>query len=82
MNSNIIVNGPAETITNPAVAVTRVAQLIEAETDMVISAITYQFPAAPPNAQAVSAFTLKAGRHLFNVSSIAFTGTGTFTYRV
>lgn len=77
MNSKIIPNGPTETITNGTVA--KVALLVMAETDIVISVIEFVRP-FPLNAHAVSAFTLKAGRHLFNVRSMTFTGTGTFIY--
>jgi len=78
MNSNIIPVGLTETVTNGTVTK---ALLVEAETDLVISAITYKFPPTTANAGAVTAFTLKAGRHLFNVDSITFTGTTTVTYR-
>lgn len=78
MNSDVIPVGVTETVTTGTVTG---AILIEAETDLVISAITYKFPPTTANAAAVTAFTLKAGRHLFNVASIAFTGTATVTYR-
>lgn len=79
MNSSIIPQGPTETIAGGTMS--RVALVVSAETDVVISAIIYDFPAAPPNASVVAAFTLKAGRNLFNVRSMTFTGTATAIYR-
>lgn len=78
MNSQIIPQGPAETVTNATL--TKEALLIAAETDLVISAIEYSFPATPPNAAVVVAFTLKQGRTLFNVRTVTFTGTATVIY--
>lgn len=79
MNSNIIPEGPTETITNGTV--TKDTLLMMAETDLSITAIQYLFPATPATPVATSVFTLKAGRHLFNVATINFTGTATFYYK-
>lgn len=89
MNSNLIPLGPTETLVLTAQQVpaanavgdAREIQLLEAETDFVITAIAYRFPASPAHAQAVSAFTLKQGRHLFHVKSVTGTGTVTVIYR-
>ena len=78
MNSNIIPQGPQETITDGAI--THSAQVIFAETDLVITNLVYIFPANPANANVITGFTLKAGRYLFNVKSMTFTGTATVVY--
>lgn len=80
MNSDIIPQGDTETVTDGAI--TRPVLLFTAETDCVISAIVYLLPADPPNPTKVTAFTLKTGRWLANVKSVAFTGTATAIYRV
>lgn len=78
MNSNIIPVGPTETVTDGTI--TQPMQVVAAETDLTISAIVYQFPVTGTTG-AVSAFTLKAGRNLFNVKSITYVGTATLIYR-
>jgi hypothetical protein len=79
MNSHIVPVGPTETITNGTIA-GRPIEIVQAETDCVITSLIYQFPATPPNAGVVNAFTLKAGRYLFKVASLIFTGTATIIY--
>lgn len=82
-NSNIIPQGLTETvngITMLAAADTPI-ELLMAETDLNISAITYMFPPKTANPGAISGFTLKAGRYLFNIKAITFTGIGTIIYR-
>ena len=79
MNSDIIPQGPTETIVDGTV--TREALLVYAETDLVITDLLYQFQADPPHANAVDAFTLAAGRYLPGVKSLTFTGTATIIYR-
>lgn len=77
-NANIIPTGETETVTNGTI--TRACALVEAETDLVIIDLVYVTPASPPNAGVVDTFTMKAGRHLFNVASFTFTGTATLIY--
>jgi len=78
MNSDIVPQGPTETVTNGTVD--RNALMVFAETALVISEITYEFPASPANAGAVTAFTLPVGRVLCRVDRMVFTGTATFIY--
>lgn len=78
MNSNIVPNGPQETITNGVVD--RPALLIYAETALVITDLIYMHPASPPATGVVNGFTLAAGRWLGRVASMTFTGTATVIY--
>ena len=80
MNSHVIPQGPQETITNGTLGA-RPTLILYAETDLVLTALIYEFQAAPANAGAIAAFTLKAGRYLYYVKSCAFTGTATVTYK-
>lgn len=79
MNSQIIPTGLSETITDGTITDKKVL-VLTAETELVITGLVYQFPADPPNAAVVAAFTLPAGRSLFRVKSVTFTGTATAIY--
>lgn len=81
MTDNIIPVGPQETITNGSITTARSARIVWAETDLVITGLTFQFQAAPAGTGAVNAFTLLAGRYLFDVKAMTFTGTATIMYR-
>lgn len=78
MNDQIIPTGTTETVTDTTI--NKDILVLTAETDVVISAVVYSFEAVPANAAKVSAFTLKAGRTLFRVRSITFSGTATVIY--
>lgn len=80
MNSNIIPLGPSEVLALVATTVTKESMLIEALTDLTITALSFSFNATPANAGKTVAFTLLAGSHLFWVKSITYTGTAVHYY--
>ena len=80
MNNQIIPQGSSETITDGTIT-NKEVMLLMAETDLAITGLVYAKQTDPANAAAVDAFTLKAGRHLFNIKSVIFTGTATVIYR-
>jgi len=79
MNSHIIPVGNQEAITDGTDVLG--VLLLEAITAVVVTDITFLFPPTNANAAVVTAFTVPAGGHLFNIASITFTGTATVTYR-
>lgn len=79
MNHQVIPLGVTETITNGTITDQEVL-LLSAETELTVTDLVYQYPKTPANAGAVDAFTMAAGRHLFYVKSITFTGTATVIY--
>lgn len=79
MNNQIIPQGPAEVVTGATITNKRVMYL-EAITDIVVSAITFRYPATPAEAGLDTTFTLPAGGHLFHIKAITFTGTAFLVY--
>lgn len=77
-NSNIIPQGSQEVVVNGSL--TQKALMVQAETDLAITALVFEFPASPPNAGVVDNFTLKAGSRLFHVKGMTFTGTASIIY--
>lgn len=69
MRNNVIPLGPSEVVAGAA-TISVPALYIEAEVAMVITAITFMYPASPANPQQVTSFTLPVGGHLFNVKSL------------
>lgn len=79
MNSNIIPQGPIETVTDGSYTDKHIL-IIMAETDLTISNIVYKWEPNPAGTGKINAFTLKAGRFLPHVKTIAFTGTATVVH--
>ncbi len=79
MNSDILPQGPQETIVNGTI--NRPVLIVYAETNLVISNLVYEFQATPAHANAVAGFTLPAGRYLCYVKSCTITGTATIVYK-
>jgi hypothetical protein len=80
MNHDVIPQGPTETITDGTIQ--DGAMAVFAETDLVITNLAYQYPKTALGAGTpLTGFTLLAGRYLFYVKAMTFTGTATIIYQ-
>lgn len=73
MNSDIIVIGPTEVLTDTAVVENKQILQATALGDCALTGVTFIHPPGTPNANAVSAFTLTNGNTLENVAGLTLT---------
>lgn len=78
MNHDVIPLGPTETVTDGNA---KGALALFAETDLVLSNLAYQYTPGNTGNTPLTGFTLKAGRYLFYVKNVDFTGTATIIYQ-